>query len=83
MSMYAHVHSREDKAFHTFVGLHSEHRSEYLVSVVVELVLHLVFIGAILCGIAFLASAYVHSLMHLISVWALSEHHSAQSTEHE
>jgi hypothetical protein len=69
MSMYSHTQTREhmrraETQFQSFVAVHNEH----VLSIVVELVMQLLLIGALLALIMFLAAAYARAVVHFTSL---------------
>jgi len=72
MSMYTYTQTREHKRhaenmFQTLIGVHSEH----VFTVIVELVMQFLFLGALIGGISYIASVYARAVVHFTSVlWA-------------
>jgi len=75
MSMYWHTQTREQKRleqdeFERFIVVHSEH----VLLVIVELVMQVLFIGALMACIMFLAAAYAHAVVHFTSAMWVRVH---------
>jgi len=69
MSMYSHIQTRERKRraedqVESFVAVHNEH----VFSIIVELVMQLLLIGALLAVIMLLAAAYARAVVHFTSL---------------
>jgi hypothetical protein len=79
MSMYSHTQTheqkhREEDQFESFVVVHNEH----VFTIIVELVMQLLFIGALIAGIMFLAAAYARAVVHFTTMmWDIAQDESS------
>lgn len=69
MSMYSYTQTQEHKrrtedAFQTFVVVHSEH----ILEIIIEIVMQVLIIGALICGVSFMAVAYARAVVHFTSM---------------
>lgn len=82
MSMYTYTQTREHKRhaenmFQTLIGVHSEH----VLTVIVELVMQFLFLGAGIGGISFIVSVYVRAVVHFTSVmWAAMRNEPSEAS---